>query len=519
MAVGVTGGEMRILLVNSNTKGDVLAAPPIGLCYVASAARSAGHDVHVLDLCFRRDITKDLRSTVQRISPDVIGISIRNIDNVNMLHPKSYVPDLERIVRIIRDLSPVPLVLGGAGASLSPEHLLRRLRGDFIVVADGERPFLTLLEDLDSGRTGEGIPGVGLLKEGLFLFTPPALEDFSRGHAEVGRWIDMSPYNKIGSSYNIQTKRGCRHKCIYCTYNQVLEGSKLRLRSPVDVADEIEDAVLRHGVMSFEFVDSVFNDPIDHCSDILEEIARRPWKARFSAMGVNPRGLTPGFLELMSHAGFTSFWITPESASETMIRNYKKGFSLEDVIHAAETVRKTRFQVVWDFLIGGPGETNRTLQETLDFTVKFLRTPRRPPFFTVNFFLGVRIYPRTKLWNMALEDGFIHTDSDPLSQLWYLSHELDLERAFRQMIQAAKTCPEIISGFDEKFLGMSGPVAFLGRMLSIPDLYWRVLYTSNKLLRKALIRFALNPREEAEKLRTRLMQQGRSEQGVIPENS
>lgn len=500
---------MRVLLVNSNTKNDVLAAPPIGLCYVAGAARAASHDVHTLDLCFRRDIPGELKKTIRRLSPDVIGISIRNIDNANMLHPKSYIPDLERIVRTIRNLSDAPLVLGGSGAGLSPGDLIKRLGGDFVVVGDGERPFVALLDALGRGDAGDDIPGVGRIGNGRFHITPPEWDGFPEGHADVGSWIDMTPYNKIGSSYNIQTKRGCRHRCIYCTYNQVLEGSRLRLRTPVDVVDEIEEAILRDGMKSFEFVDSVFNDPIDYCRDILEEIARRPWKARFSAMGVSPRGLDADFLDLMSRAGFSSFWVTPESASDTMIKNYRKGFSLDDVISAAQAVRKTRFQVVWDFMIGGPGETNQTLQETLDFAGKFLRSDERPPFLTVSFFLGIRVYPRTKMWDIALEEGFIGPESDPLSPLWYLSDGLDLERALHQMIEAAKVCPEIVSGLDEKYLGLSGPVAFIGRLLSIPDLYWRVLYTTNRLLRKAVVRFAVNPRKEAEKLRARLRKQGR----------
>ena len=48
---------MRVLLINSNLKDDILAAPPIGLCYVASAAEVAGHEVRVLDLCFKRRLS------------------------------------------------------------------------------------------------------------------------------------------------------------------------------------------------------------------------------------------------------------------------------------------------------------------------------------------------------------------------------------------------------------------------------------------------------------------------------
>jgi hypothetical protein len=69
---------MRILLINSNLKDDLLAAPPIGLCYVASAAFEAGHEVRVLDLCFKRHIRQELEKAIIGFSPQVIGVSLRN---------------------------------------------------------------------------------------------------------------------------------------------------------------------------------------------------------------------------------------------------------------------------------------------------------------------------------------------------------------------------------------------------------------------------------------------------------
>jgi radical SAM superfamily enzyme YgiQ (UPF0313 family) len=499
---------MRVLLINSNLKGDVLAAPPIGLCYVAGATEAAGHDVKVLDLCFRRDISRELDHVIRVYLPEVVGISIRNIDNCNMLHPRSYLPEIADIVRQVRRLTHARIVLGGSGASLSPKGLLQLLRADFVVVSEGEKAFPQLLQSLETGSPVINIPGVGFCVDGVFRFTPPDLADFTKGNADVGKWIDMKPYQRMGSSYNVQTRRGCRQGCIYCTYNQLLEGNSLRLRDPVDAVDEIEEALFKYKPESFEFVDSVFNDPMDHCVEILEEIIRRPWKATFTAMGVSPRGIDGKFLNLMWRAGFTSFWITPESASETMIRNYRKGFSIDDVAGAADAINKTQFTVLWDFLIGGPGENNRTLQETLDFILKYLRRETRPPYYTVNFFVGVRVYQNTRLWEIALNDGFVRHDSDPLDQLWYLSNEMDLEQAIKQMVDAAALCPEIISGIDEKYLKLSRIAAVLGKVIKIPMLYWRLMYAGNRIFRKTVLGFAFSSDEVVNLLRKQLDRQG-----------
>ena len=291
---------MRVLLVNTNRKADLMAAPPIGLCYVATATRSAGHEVRFLDLCFTgRRAAKKLRAAISSFAPDVVGLSVRNVDNVNMLRPVSYLPGVRELVAEVRRLSAAPVVLGGSGASLMPEAVLRHVGADAIIVSDGEDSFLRLLETLPSRGMWTEIPGVGLMLEGRFQLTPPDFPPFQFKAPDVGHWVDMAPYERLGGSYNVQSKRGCPHRCIYCTYNSSLEGHRLRKRDPREVVEEIEEAVLKYSPRTVELVDSVFNDPPEHARAILEEIIRRPWKANFTAMGVQPLHLDREMLDLM----------------------------------------------------------------------------------------------------------------------------------------------------------------------------------------------------------------------------
>jgi len=145
---------MRVLLVNTNRKADLMTAPPIGLCYVATATRSARHEVRVLDLCFAgRHAAKNLRASISSFAPDVVGLSVRNVDNANMLRPVSYLPGVCELVAEVRRLSAAPVVLGGSGASLMPEAVLRHVGADAVVVSDGEVSFLRLLDALASGKS------------------------------------------------------------------------------------------------------------------------------------------------------------------------------------------------------------------------------------------------------------------------------------------------------------------------------------------------------------------------------
>jgi anaerobic magnesium-protoporphyrin IX monomethyl ester cyclase len=365
-----------------------------------------------------------------------------------------------------------------------------------------------LLRLIEAGAAVDGIPGVGAVSNGEFHLTPPEPGDFPAGSTDLGSWIDMRPYQRMGSSYTIQTKRGCPKRCIYCTYGRLIEGNSIRFRPPKDVVDEVEEALFRHKPDTFELVDSVFNEPREHCLAILEEIVRRPWKAHFTAMGVSPRGLDHEFLNLMWRAGFTSFMITPESASPAMIESYCKGFDPDDVIHAAEAIGGTRFTVLWYFLIGGPRETNGTLDETIDFVKKYLRRDSRPPYNMANFFLGVRVYPGTPLWDIAEEQGFVGPQADPLRQVWYVSEELDLDRAVDQMTSAAATYPEISLGFDEGYVRLSTAISLIGRLFRLPKPYWRHTWGANRLLIKGGLRFIFRPPDVVPRLRALLTEQG-----------
>ncbi|OGR27891.1 MAG: hypothetical protein A2139_06055 [Desulfobacca sp. RBG_16_60_12] len=205
-------------------------------------------------------------------------------------------------------------------------------------------------------------------------------------------------------------------------------------------------------------------------------------------MGVSPKHLDSQLLHLMRRAGFTSFMISPESASETMLTNYQKGFGLEDLRRAAEAINQFSFPVLWYFLVGGPGETTRTLQETLEFIEQYLVRKEGPPYNLANIFLGVRIYPGTELWRIALEEGFIHDRSDPLRPLWYLSRELDLEVTMRQLYRAACRRPEIALGDMEKYMPLSKIFGVIEKVFPFPKPYWQHLLSVHQIIVKLGVR-------------------------------
>jgi radical SAM superfamily enzyme YgiQ (UPF0313 family) len=127
---------MRILLISVNRERMPYPVAPLGLAYIAGALKQAGHDVRAIDLCFSTDIEQDLTRIVEDFSPDAVGISLRNLDNLTYPSSLSYVPELEETVAIVRRRTPAPVVIGGSGFSLAPLPLMQRVDLDFGVVGE-----------------------------------------------------------------------------------------------------------------------------------------------------------------------------------------------------------------------------------------------------------------------------------------------------------------------------------------------------------------------------------------------
>ena len=210
---------------------------PYGACLVAEAAARAGHRVRLLDLMFRRRPLSDLEAELRHVPPDVIGLSVRNLDNNDMQAPVEFVTELAGTARTIRGLSPAPLVLGGPAVGVMPEALLRLTGASFAVLGDGETVFPALLEALDQGGDVTGVPRLAWLENGRYRVStdaPCPLPD-SDILASFPRWVDLKRYRAGLATAPIQSKRGCPFACIYCTYG-ISEGREYRLVPPREVA-------------------------------------------------------------------------------------------------------------------------------------------------------------------------------------------------------------------------------------------------------------------------------------------
>ena len=471
----------RVLLVSSNRERQPFPVVPNGLACVASALDAAGHDVRFLDLCFPRDPVAAASRAAHEMRPQIIGVSVRNIDNSDAIALRHYTPEARTVFAALRNAAPdAKVIAGGAAFGVAPEALFRDFGVDYAVAGDGERASVALVEALSRGDDVAPIPGLVRSVDDRVHFTPPG-EDAdldSLPSPGLHRWIDLARYERHGATIPIQTKRGCVYKCVYCTYRNV-EGWGYRTRSPELVADEIAQLRDEAGVRHFDFVDSTFNSPPGHALEICEEIIRRDMRVHLDTTNFTPAAASSELLSAMRRAGFRTLGITAESASDPVLARLEKGFTAAKVREVAERVEKAGIRTLWIFLVGGPGENESTLDETLRFAEWRLRRGD-----AVYVTVGLRIYPGTTLHRIAIDEGVVASDASLLDPAFYFSPDLRFDAAVDRLRKFAADHPRFMFSADSR----SRVLPFLTRtasFLRLPRPHWQYMGVFQRISRAA----------------------------------
>lgn len=419
----------KLFLINANNEKFPYPVPPLGLSLLSIILQDK-FVVRIYDGTVRQG--EGLSHELDSFEPDYIGIGIRNIDDMVFGKTNYYVDQIFKdYILPLRKLKNTPVILGGSGFSLFPVELMSKFEADYGIVGEAEYTLPMLLEKIENGEDISSIPGVLSRDRNQKKITPPSNFDLNDlPFSEIDKQIDFSPYRSRGV-YSIQSKRGCDHKCIYCTYPNI-EGRHFRFRKVRDVVEEIRQAVERIGNVTFEFVDSIFNDPDGWAEEICRGIIEQKITAKFRTMGINPAHTTHELIELMMKTGFTQVDCTPDSGSQEMLQNLGKNFNLEQLKKSARLIRESDLPTMWFFTFGGPGETEATMEETFRFIDQWIGENDM-----VHLTSGIRIYPGTRLHEIALEEKQVRHEDPLLIPRFYFSNALGKEKVIRILNDAA----------------------------------------------------------------------------------
>ncbi|HEY3278486.1 MAG TPA: lipid biosynthesis B12-binding/radical SAM protein [Syntrophorhabdaceae bacterium] len=411
----------RVFLISTNTMTEPYPVYPLGMAVVASALSSRGHRVKQFDLLVEKGSHEGLGEAVRAFKPDIVGVSLRNIDNVDSFTAEEVwtLDSVRALGETVRKFTGAPVVLGGPAFSIMPEEILAYVGGDYGIVGEGGVLFNSLIGRLERGESTGAILRKGETEtahQGDMVFRP--LWDRKL----------IKYYTKKSGVVGLHTKRGCPYNCIYCTYPAV-EGTSCRCREPGSVIEDILQLQKDHHAHSVFFTDSIFNDGEDHYLGIIEEILRREITIEWSAF-FQPRGLHGKDLRLLKRSGLCAVEAGTDGASDTALQGLNKPFGFDDVVHFNDACVGENIPCVHYVMFGGPGETRNTLGEGLNNIASLKNC-------LVLAFSGVRIYPGAALRTLSIEEGVIEEEDSLLKPVFYFSPEVDaaqmneaLENAF-----------------------------------------------------------------------------------------
>jgi len=380
---------MRVLLVSGNTHTKPYPVYPLGLDYVAGALPER-HPVCIVDMN-AQEAGEPLAQAIEAFAPEVIGLSIRNVDTTDATRPDGFFKKHRDLVGAIRAQSAAPLVLGGSGFTIFPEPMMRELGADYGIIGEGERLAL-LLDALERGEDVAPTPGI-VTQHSAAVVPPPWSGTITRRFDPSLPHVGF--YLKRGGMLNLQTKRGCGFNCIYCTY-PFIEGRALRLFDPEEVgqtARRLQDAGARYIFVA----DAAFNSSGTHSMAVARAFVKAgvsiPWGAFFA-----PVNAERDYFRALADAGLSHVEFGSDSLSDPVLKAYRKPFRAEHVFRAHAAALEAGLHVAHYFLFGGPGENSDTVDETLERIEQLGRC-------ALFLFCGMRIYPNTELYGLARHDG------------------------------------------------------------------------------------------------------------------
>ncbi len=401
----------------------------MGLAQIAGALKSSGYDVRQADLQASELPLEELVKSHLDFKPEAIGLSIRNIDDVDSHQGlnKWYLQQAKEICETIKKYYDVPVIIGGAGVSLMAEKIREFTGADLAVEGEGEVAMPKLLQELEKNNWQ--------VDQDKKVYSAAPILGQNIPSPYLDPQICQFYYEQAGV-IGIQSKRGCPYKCAYCSY-PLIEGKVLRHRPPQMVAEQMAKMYQDHGISDFVFCDSVFNDHEGKYLEVAQAIKDLSLPLRWSAY-FRPSNTDLETLRFLKEAGLYALELGTDSASDTTLSAMRKPFSFDEVIEFSNFCAELDLAQAHFIIMGGPGETLETAKEGLENIAKLQKS-------IVFVFQGIRVLPNTHIEKIALDEKvldpknallaptYYHSptvDKDELSQLISESFKRDMTRVF-----------------------------------------------------------------------------------------
>ncbi|MBN1546412.1 MAG: B12-binding domain-containing radical SAM protein [Syntrophaceae bacterium] len=384
----IMGSSRRVLLLFPASGRENYNMIPLSLLYVAGPLVKAGFDVEIIDQRFERNFFGYLKS---RISEDLICVGLSCITG----------PQIDQVVRIcefLRQLTTVPIVLGGPHVTILPEQTLRYAGVDYVVTGKGEAPFLGLIQALKEHKPVTDIGQLGYKADGHLCINRRPLPDIPD--------IDL-PYHLVyrygkPSVVPVLTSFGCPHRCSFCA-ERVLHPCYSEVPLP-EVVNMIEKA-LRFSPSMINFIDDTFLAHKQRIAELFSTCRGRNIRFPFICMGrvdevLNMDGET---VRRLRKNGMVAIYFGIESGSETILKLIKKKITPDMALELNRRMLREGITAHYSFMAGFPSETEEDVRKTIELMRQLKRENPTAIIWKINTYTP---YPGTELFDFAVQHGF-----------------------------------------------------------------------------------------------------------------
>jgi anaerobic magnesium-protoporphyrin IX monomethyl ester cyclase len=385
-------GEVTLVRIPNLFAGGAIAlgaTPPIGLAYIASALRVAGHDVKIIDSIGE---AIDKVYTYEGRNLYVNGLKVEEI--LKAIPQKSkYIgvslpfsnewPLAKKICLAIKERFPNSfLIIGGEHATALPDFCLQDCQAiDYCVLGEGEETFRELIYSLETKGSAHDVAGLVLRgDDGRPIFTNNRARILSIDAISPPAW-DLVPLENyltggysfgvnIGRSIPILATRGCPFKCTFCS-NPKMWKTRWIARTPLNVVEEMEEYIRRYSIKNFDFYDLtaiVRKDWIvEFCNLLIKRELNITWQL---PSGTRTEVLNVMVTELLYKSGCRNISYAPESGSPQVLERIKKKINLDTMIISMKASISNNINIKANIVIGFPDETIKNIVETYKFIIR-----------------------------------------------------------------------------------------------------------------------------------------------------